>query len=150
MPASLASLNRGTGAVLYGSGKLGSTWQKTRWPPPFSHLALLFIYGASRPRTDLRLRVGGGCPLLVGLLSHLLGYLHADLPKQEERRILRLVQGGMTRRDDEVAGCRSGSGRNNINFRIRIHKIINPPESRILERPIYKPLHLNFFGPQYC
>ena len=27
----------GTGTVLYGSGKLGSAWQKTRRPPPFSH-----------------------------------------------------------------------------------------------------------------
>ena len=33
------------GTVLYGSRKLGSTWQKMCGPPPFSHLAVLFIYG---------------------------------------------------------------------------------------------------------
>ena len=46
-PAGLASLSRGTVTVLYTSGKLSSTWQQTRRPPPISHLAVLFIYGGS-------------------------------------------------------------------------------------------------------
>ena len=37
-------------STVYGIGKLGSTWQKTRRPPPFSHLAVLFIY-AEKIRT---------------------------------------------------------------------------------------------------
>ena len=44
-PAGLASVNRGTGMVLYGRGQLGSTRYKTCSLPPFSHLAVLFIYG---------------------------------------------------------------------------------------------------------
>ena len=43
-PASLVSLNCSTGTALYGSGKLGSTWQKTRRPLHFFHLAVLFVY----------------------------------------------------------------------------------------------------------
>ena len=44
IPPGPASLNHGTGTVLNASGKLGSTWQKTCRPSPFSHLAFLFIY----------------------------------------------------------------------------------------------------------
>ena len=44
-PDGLASLNIGTGTVLYGRGQLGSIWLKTRRLPAFSDLAILFIYG---------------------------------------------------------------------------------------------------------
>ena len=44
-PAGLASFNRGTGTVLYDRGSvIGSIWEKTRRPLPFTHLAVLFIY----------------------------------------------------------------------------------------------------------
>ena len=38
-PASLASLNCGTGTVLYDRGQLGSIWWKNGCPPPFYSLA---------------------------------------------------------------------------------------------------------------
>ena len=43
-PAGLASLNSGTGTVLYGRGQLGSIWVKTSRLPVLSDLAVLFIY----------------------------------------------------------------------------------------------------------
>ena len=43
-PAGLASLNSGTGTVLYGRGQLGSIWLKTSRLPACSYLALLLIY----------------------------------------------------------------------------------------------------------
>ena len=39
---SMAPLSYG---IQYGCGKLGLIWQKKRRPPPFSHLAVLIIYG---------------------------------------------------------------------------------------------------------
>ena len=45
-PAGLASLNCGTGTVLYGRGQFGSIWVKTRRLPAISDLPVLFIYGA--------------------------------------------------------------------------------------------------------
>ena len=41
-PAGLASLNRGTGTVLYGRGHLGSIWGKKSRPNPFPFLLNLF------------------------------------------------------------------------------------------------------------
>ena len=32
-------------STVYGSGQLGSIWEKKRQPPPFTHLAVLFFYG---------------------------------------------------------------------------------------------------------
>ena len=46
-PVGLASLNSGTGTVLYGRGQLGSIWLKTSRLPAISNLAILFIYGLS-------------------------------------------------------------------------------------------------------
>ena len=48
-PAGLASLDSGTGTVLYGRGQLGSIWLKTSFLPAFSDLAKLFIYGMNTP-----------------------------------------------------------------------------------------------------
>ena len=44
-PAGLASLDRGTGTILYSRGQLGLIWEKKCRPPPSTHLAVLFIYG---------------------------------------------------------------------------------------------------------
>ena len=43
-PAGLASLNSGTGTVLYDRGQLGSIGLKTGRLPAISDLAILFIY----------------------------------------------------------------------------------------------------------
>ena len=43
-PAGLASLNHGTGTVLYGRGQLGSIRLKTSQPPAFSFIAVLILW----------------------------------------------------------------------------------------------------------
>ena len=48
-PSGLASLNHGTGTVLYGRAQLGSIRLKTSRLPAFSDLAIVFIY-AGEPR----------------------------------------------------------------------------------------------------
>ena len=45
-PAGLASLNRGTGTLLYGRDQLGSIRLKTSRLPAFSFLAVLLAVGA--------------------------------------------------------------------------------------------------------